>query len=49
MKPVQRQQQLLNRLRAVEREWRVDELAAALKVSPQCAGAACGPSARDAG
>ena len=34
MKPEIRQQQLVNRLRAVEREWRVDELARALKVSP---------------
>ena len=34
MKPEIRQQQLVNRLRAVEREWRVDELACALKVSP---------------
>ena len=34
MKPEIRQQQLMNRLRAVEREWRVDELARALKVSP---------------
>lgn len=34
MKPETRQQQLMNRLRAVEREWRVDELARALKVSP---------------
>ena len=34
MKPEIRQQQLMNRLRAVEREWRVDELACALKVSP---------------
>lgn len=34
MKPEIRQQQLMNRLRAVEREWRVVELARALKVSP---------------
>ena len=34
MKPEIRQQQLMNRLRAVEREWRVDELARVLKVSP---------------
>lgn len=34
MKPEIRQQQLMNRLRAVEREWRVDELARTLKVSP---------------
>ncbi|MBU4211364.1 MAG: DeoR family transcriptional regulator, partial [Verrucomicrobia bacterium] len=34
MKPEIRQQKLMNRLRAVEREWRVDELARALKVSP---------------
>ncbi len=34
MKPENRQQELMNRLRAVEREWRVDELARALKVSP---------------
>ncbi|MDD5677219.1 MAG: DeoR/GlpR family DNA-binding transcription regulator [Kiritimatiellae bacterium] len=34
MKPEIRQQQLMNRMRAVEREWRVDELARALKVSP---------------
>ena len=34
MKPEIRQQQLMNRMRAVEREWRVDELSRALKVSP---------------
>ena len=34
MKPGIRQQQLMDRLRAVEREWRVDELACALRVSP---------------
>ncbi len=34
MKPEIRQQQIMNRLRAVEREWRVDELALVLKVSP---------------
>lgn len=34
MKPEIRQQQIMNRLRAVEREWRVDELAQVLKVSP---------------
>ncbi|MBI2441265.1 MAG: DeoR/GlpR transcriptional regulator [Lentisphaerae bacterium] len=34
MKPELRRQELLNRLRALEREWRVDELARALHVSP---------------
>ncbi len=33
MKPPSRRQQILDRVRAVEREWRVDELAAALGVS----------------
>lgn len=34
MKPNDRQQQILSRLRAMRREWRVDELAAGLGVSP---------------
>lgn len=34
MKPEIRQQNILSRLRALEREWKVDELAAALRVSP---------------
>lgn len=34
MKPNDRQEQILNRLRAMRREWRVDEIAASLKVSP---------------
>lgn len=34
MKPEIRQQQIMSRLRAVEREWRVDELAKLLAVSP---------------
>ncbi len=34
MNPVVRQQQILSRLRAIQREWRVDQIAAALKVSP---------------
>ena len=34
MKPDDRQRQILNRLRAMQREWRVDEIAAALGVSP---------------
>lgn len=34
MSPDTRQQQILSRLRAIQREWRVDEIAAALQVSP---------------
>lgn len=34
MNPGIRQQQILGRLRAIQREWRVDEIAAALGVSP---------------
>ena len=34
MKPEARQQNILSRLRALQREWRVDELAQALRVSP---------------
>ncbi len=34
MNPNIRQQQILERLRAAQREWRVDEIAAALQVSP---------------
>ena len=34
MKPEARQQNILSRLRALQREWRVDELARALRVSP---------------
>lgn len=33
MKPEQRQEQILERLRAVQREWRVEELARALRIS----------------
>lgn len=34
MKPNDRQQQILSRIRAMRREWRVDEIAASLDVSP---------------
>lgn len=34
MNPLARQQQILSRLRAIQREWRVDEIATALEVSP---------------